>query len=474
MKKKYDLCIHVGTDDWLVDFYIKVWEFFNNKGISVLLLTFTPNHIQIFEARNFEHFLLVQKKEGMDLNGATLLAHKLGFPALQSLYRTEKYFFDIDETHYQDQVSKYFCFISEIKDHYDIKEFFTYEGDELEHNIFRAFAKLCSGNLSYFGYSNYNINLHFHNDEMRYYFIPEAHKSFEEAIDVESKEKIKKYIEGYTLRQPKLWGDPKKFDLNFKTKYLGIAAKKFFQQLTNNVGDKRFSFNAHFKAYFGRLIKRTGAFKYYEKQPLESFKGQSIYFFPMHVPNDSQLTQRGLPFYNQANLIEMISNYLPFPSKLLVKEHPNGRGFYSLEDLKKISELPNVILLSPEENSHEIIKMVKGIFVINSSVGFESLLYQKPVVTFGRSFYRGLGLTIDIESLYDIETVFNRIDEFEVPYEKVEQFIYKLMKLTYDIDMYNFNKDNYKDKVEVYADALYDYIFRTKKHTTNGTKLVGH
>src|SRR3546814_113180 len=164
MKKTYDLCIHVGTDDWLVDFYIKVWEFFHKKGISILLLTFTPKHIQIFQAKNFENFLLVEKKEGMDLNETILLAHKLGFSSSQSLYRTEKCFFDVEESYYQDQVSKYFCCISEMADHYDIKEFFTYEGDELEHNMFRAFAKLCKGNLSYFGYSNYNINLHFHND----------------------------------------------------------------------------------------------------------------------------------------------------------------------------------------------------------------------------------------------------------------------------------------------------------------------
>jgi len=458
--------MHVGTDIWLVDFYLKVYDFFKEKGISVLLASFNLEHEERYQAVKFEDYVIIRKGEALPLDETIKLAHKLGFPALQSIYRSEKYFFNVNEKHYQNEIAKYFSFLVSINDSYDINEFFTYEGDELEHNLFRSFAKLNKGNLSYFGYSNYNINLHFHNDEMRYYFLPENQKNFDEVISEDYKNKIKAYIETYTKRRPKLWGDPKKFDVKFKTNYLSIAARKLKEEITGNVKDKRFSFSVLSKAYMNRVIKRSGAFKFYEKKPLEAIENKDLYFFPMHVPDDSQLTQRGLPFYDQANLIEIISNYLPYPAQLIVKEHPNGRGFYSLADLKRISGLSNVILLPPDVNSHEIIKKVKGIFVINSSVGFESLLYQKPVVTFGRSFYRGLGLTIDIESLYDIETVFEKIEKFDLPYSKVEQFIYKLMKLTYEIDMYNFNKDNYADKVDPYASAMYDYIFKTNKHTT--------
>ncbi len=161
-----------------------------------------------------------------------------------------------------------------------------------------------------------------------------------------------------------------------------------------------------------------------------------------------------MPFYDQVSLIQTISNYLPYNSKLLVKEHPMGRGYYSTHDIKKLANTPNVILLPVYANSHDLIPKAKGIFVINSSVGYEALMYKKTVVTFGRSFYRKQGLTIDIDSLYELEEVFKKIEIHTVDENEVLKFLYRVKKNTYPVDLYNINENNYLEKIDGFSKSI--------------------
>lgn len=73
--------------------------------------------------------------------------------------------------------------------------------------------------------------------------------------------------------------------------------------------------------------------------------------------------------------------------KVVFKIHP---GFYSEEietaALKRAAAHPLVFCL--DENVHALIQEAEGVFVLNSGVGFESLIHGKPVVTFGNCDYR--------------------------------------------------------------------------------------
>ena len=54
-----------------------------------------------------------------------------------------------------------------------------------------------------------------------------------------------------------------------------------------------------------------------------------------------------------------------------------------------------------EGNIHELIKRSKGVFVINSGTGFESLIQGKPVCTFGACDYNKVTFNADIRRIHE-------------------------------------------------------------------------
>lgn len=82
---------------------------------------------------------------------------------------------------------------------------------------------------------------------------------------------------------------------------------------------------------------------------------------------------------------------------VLVKIHPDvfaGRkkGHFELAALKQMSR---VQVLSEDVHPVSLIESAEAVYVVTSQIGFEGLLWGKPVRTFGMPFYAGWGLTRD-------------------------------------------------------------------------------
>lgn len=82
---------------------------------------------------------------------------------------------------------------------------------------------------------------------------------------------------------------------------------------------------------------------------------------------------------------------------VLVKVHPDvfaGRkkGHFNVADLKR---MPRVQVLAKDVHPVALIEQAEAIYTVTSQVGFEGLLWGKPVRTFGMPFYAGWGLTGD-------------------------------------------------------------------------------
>lgn len=87
-----------------------------------------------------------------------------------------------------------------------------------------------------------------------------------------------------------------------------------------------------------------------------------------------------------------------FPEHLLVvKTHPDviaglKQGHFNIDQL---ANEPNVKLEARPLHTPDIIEGAEAVFCVTSQVGFEALLWGKPVYTFGMPFYAGWGLTED-------------------------------------------------------------------------------
>lgn len=234
----------------------------------------------------------------------------------------------------------------------------------------------------------------------------------------------KKYLEKYIKEK-----------INFihpKRKQNNINFLEYFQKLIK-IENKMFYLKAIIRHKFRviewslrNLFKHVVSFWLYEEPPLN----KKIIFFPLHYIAESQVTVRSNGFIDQVLLLKLISLNLPDNYKILVKEHPNVLGKMRLSDLLSIRKLKNVSLVNPKISAHKLIKLSDIIMTINSTVGFEAILYQKPVITFGKSFYRGRGLTLDINSIGELPLKLKEAEMFSPKYEKVIEFLKDIMELS--------------------------------------------
>ncbi|HWL54755.1 MAG TPA: hypothetical protein VNQ90_20100 [Chthoniobacteraceae bacterium] len=82
---------------------------------------------------------------------------------------------------------------------------------------------------------------------------------------------------------------------------------------------------------------------------------------------------------------------------ILVKTHPevfSGRKAGCL-DLKRWRDSPRVKVLPYDVHPVSLLQEARAVYVVTSQLGFEALLWGKPVRTFGMPFYAGWGLTED-------------------------------------------------------------------------------
>lgn len=162
-------------------------------------------------------------------------------------------------------------------------------------------------------------------------------------------------------------------------------------------------------------------------------KEDTYYYYSMHLEPEAVVLYLGDGIYsNQIKLIENIASSLPIGCYLYVKDHPHEFGYRSIEDYKRLKNVPNIKLISTKIPGKQLIKNAVGVFTINGTAGFEALLLGKQVYTFSKSFY----------------TIASRVNTI-VNIKELRQILYKNRTATYDndIELYPF--------IQAYLDSLH-------------------
>jgi hypothetical protein len=137
---------------------------------------------------------------------------------------------------------------------------------------------------------------------------------------------------------------------------------------------------------------------------LDDFKNnQKFFLFPLHVQPESSTSVLATYLYDQLNTIKNIAFTLPFPYKLYVKEHPVAIGTRTRSFYKKLKKIPNLVLISPDENVENLIKKSSGIITLTSTIGLEAALVGKLVYILGDVFYTYHPACIKINSFKELE-----------------------------------------------------------------------
>ncbi len=145
---------------------------------------------------------------------------------------------------------------------------------------------------------------------------------------------------------------------------------------------------------------RKTLLKDFRQKNTRDLSGKYI-FFPLQVFFDTQIL-----FYNDwveniQHLVEIVhqaAQRLPEGWRVIAKEHPECPQRYDVREMES-----DCFSFANGNTTPDLIKNASLIITLNSSVGLEAMLLNKPVVTLGQAFYAFDDLT---RQCHNIESVF--------------------------------------------------------------------
>lgn len=123
--------------------------------------------------------------------------------------------------------------------------------------------------------------------------------------------------------------------------------------------------------------------------------------FPLHFQPEASTCVYARKYENQLFLIEQLSKSIPAGLLLYVKEHIVRQGHRPLSFYREIKKYPNVKLINPDSSGHELIQHSEFIVCLTSTMGFEALMYGKPVFVCGDCFFQDFSGAIRLYDVYD-------------------------------------------------------------------------
>ncbi|MBT3582755.1 hypothetical protein HN510_02970 [Candidatus Woesearchaeota archaeon] len=174
----------------------------------------------------------------------------------------------------------------------------------------------------------------------------------------------------------------------------------------------------------GKFFKTLNLFK-------EPRKKEKYVFFPLHFQPEASSSIYAKWFMDQATIVENIAKSVPLGYKLYVKEHQYGFGSKPYDFYKRLKKLKNVRLITPYANTFELIKNCSLVVTINSTVGWEASLFQKPVISFANIYYTVSDNINKLKQIEDLQKLISENIGTKTDYNELIRFTAALFKATY-------------------------------------------
>jgi len=132
--------------------------------------------------------------------------------------------------------------------------------------------------------------------------------------------------------------------------------------------------------------------------------------FALNTPYDSQILVRAPEYRDILSLIELAAGVMPAGYDLLVREHPAYPGSLDHARLAGLRRRhPHVRLVSSDIPLHDVVAKARGVLIINNTVFVDAILVGKPVLSLANGYFRGTGLTREIDQFSDLRQALNEL-----------------------------------------------------------------
>lgn len=202
----------------------------------------------------------------------------------------------------------------------------------------------------------------------------------------------------------------------------------------------------------------------HQRPSSENLAETPFVFCPLQVPGDSQITVFGDWIASVEDMIEQVlsaSAALPEGWHLRIKEHPSADRSFAA----RIAEAAEGrLVLDNATNTMEQVAASRAVVTINSSVGFESLFFDKPVLVLGHAFYGVEGVSQKVNSTDALQRFFSRPESLDFEPELRDAFMSYITEVHFPCEAdvvsgkTNFDtlidRDRKRDELLTYLEAL--------------------
>ena len=168
--------------------------------------------------------------------------------------------------------------------------------------------------------------------------------------------------------------------------------------------------------------------KYYKKPELND----QYYLFTLHYQPEANTLIASPNYEKQLNAIDLIAKRIPADSILYVKEHFAQLGHREISFFYKLKKYPNVKLIAPFVDTHDLIANCRGIIVLTGTAGWEALFYKKPVYMLGKFWFDCFKFINNIDNINDLTKIIdvteNKIISDDEYYNELILFIASFLK----------------------------------------------
>lgn len=165
---------------------------------------------------------------------------------------------------------------------------------------------------------------------------------------------------------------------------------------------------------------------------------KKIIFCPMQVDHDVTITTpESSPWIrNMSQFLGVVAeclDALPDDYHIVVKEHPRNVIDGALTQFGANSR--KISFVREEINANSLCQGCDAVLSINSGMGTEAMVFHKPVISLGKSFYSDKGLNFEARSTDELKQYFSNISELTPPTSLLDMYIYHFVfDFTYDLE----------------------------------------
>ena len=183
--------------------------------------------------------------------------------------------------------------------------------------------------------------------------------------------------------------------------------------------------------------------------------------FALNTPYDSQILVRAPEYRDILSLIELAAGMMPAGYDLLVREHPAYPGSLDHARFNGLrSRHPHVRLVSSDIPLHDLVAKARGVLIINNTVFVDAILVGKPVLSLANGYFRGTGLTREIDHLSDLRQALNELVAGELDADRRPRLA-EIMSVLFQ-QTFPEPDANYDDKIVMICDGIVAKLQRIK------------